>query len=133
VVSSGRPEAWRGSEAVILALFADSEMVTANSSALPAPSTCSGAAEFGFTVMTGVPEVTLACTLKLPANTLCVVTGAPPSPAWTSTASVIRPEPVLTARRAATSLPSPPEGSSTAAGEVFSTSWASASALGATR
>ena len=41
----------------------------------------------------------------MPANTDCVVTG-PPSPAWTSTASVIRPDSSLTASRAAISLPS---------------------------
>ena len=108
-------------------------MVAAKASTVPAPAACSGAAEFGLTVMIGVPLVTFACTVKLPANTLCVVTGEPPSPAWTSTASVISPEPVLTARRAATSLPSPPDGISTVPGEVFSTSWASASAFGATR
>ncbi len=89
-------------------------------------------AEFGFTVMIGVPWVTLACTVYEPANTDCVVTG-PPSPACTSTASVISPDEVLIDSRAAISLPSALDGMSTAAGEVCSTSWASTSALGATR
>jgi hypothetical protein len=65
----------------------------------------------------------------LPAKTDWVVTG----PSCTSTASVIRPDSTLTDSRAAASLFSKVEGSSTAAGEVFSTSWASASAFGATR
>jgi hypothetical protein len=65
----------------------------------------------------------------LPANTDWVVT--PPSA--TSTASVIRPEPSLIARRPATSLFSNVEGSRIAAGELFSASCCSASALGATR
>jgi hypothetical protein len=53
----------RGSDAVIRAVFADSGMAAANSSTVPAPATCSGAAEFGFTVMIGVPLVTRACTV----------------------------------------------------------------------
>ena len=48
-------------------------------------------------------------------------------------ASVIRPESILIARRAAISLPSADEAISTAPGDVFSTSCCSASALGATR
>ncbi len=118
---------------MIFAPLAASEMVTDDlllRRRRPRPA--SGVAEFGLTVMIGVPLVTFACTVKLPANTDWVVTG-PPSPGCTSTASVIRPESVLTARRAAISLPSPAEGTSTAAGEVFSTSWASTSAFGATR
>ena len=96
---------------------------------MPAPSAASGVAELGFTQMIGVPLVTLACTVKLPAKTDWVVT--PPSA--TSTASVIRPDSVLTARRAAISLPSAVEVTSTAAGEAESTSWARTSALGVTR
>jgi hypothetical protein len=71
----------------------------------------------------------------LPANTDWVVTGAP-SPGWTSTPSVISPDPVLIANRAAISLPSGVEVINTAAGPpspIFSTSWASAPACGATR
>ena len=113
-VSSGRPDALRGSDAVIRAPLAASEIVAANGSCVPAPSTASGVAELGLTVMIGVPLVTFAWTVKLPANTDCVVTGLP---SWaTSTASVIRPESILTARRPAISLPSPPDGISTAAG-----------------
>ena len=62
-VSSGRPEDLRGSEAVIFAALAPSEIVAAKSSAAPAPSTFSGVVEFGLTVMIGVPLVTLACTV----------------------------------------------------------------------
>ena len=57
----------------------------------------------------------------------------PSGPAWTSTASVIRPEAVLIGSRAAISLPSAEDEISTAAGEAGATSWASTSALGATR
>jgi hypothetical protein len=95
----------RSSLAVILAFFADSEMLTSTFSTTAAPSAGSGVAELGLTVMIGVPLVTCALTVKLPANTDCVVCG-PPSPATTSTASVISPDPVLTASRPATSLPS---------------------------
>jgi hypothetical protein len=62
-VSSGRPVAFRGSGATILAAFAASEIVTATCSTAPAPSACSGVAAFGFTVMIGVPLVTLAVTV----------------------------------------------------------------------
>jgi len=65
----------------------------------------------------------------LPANTDCVVV---PS-ASTSTASVIRPAPILTESRPAISLPSEVDGIRIAAGEVFSASCCSASAFGATR
>ena len=82
--------------------------------------------------MIGVPVVTVAVTVYEPAKTDCVVS-MPLSPARTSTASVIRPEPVLMASRAATSLPVALLGMSTAAGETFSTSAARISACGATR
>ena len=62
-VSSGRPEALRGWEATIWAFLAESEIVAANSSTVPAPSDSSGAAELGLTVMIGVPWVTLAVTV----------------------------------------------------------------------
>ena len=91
-----------------------------------------GVAELGLTVMIGVPLVTVARDGVAPAKTDCVVC-TPSGPAWTSTASVIRPEAVLIARRAAISLPSAEEAISTAAGEAAATSWASSSALGATR
>ena len=67
-----------------------------------------------------------------PAKTDWVVS-MPFSPARTSTASVIRPDPVLMASRAAISLPEALLGMSTAAGETFSTSAARISACGATR
>ena len=89
-------------------------------------------AAFGLTVMIGVPWVTFAWTVKLPANTDCVVTG-PPSPATTSTASVIRPESSLTASRAAISLPSAFDEIRIAAGSIFAATCCSASAFGATR
>ncbi len=73
--------------------------------------------------------MTAACTLKLPAKTAWVVEAS----AATSTASVISPEPSLTASRAAISRASRPAPSSTAAGASAATTWASASALGATR
>jgi hypothetical protein len=85
--------------------------------------------------MSGVPEVTVAVTVWLPANTDCVVTGeaSPSSGGCTSTASVMSPDPVRTATRAAISRASGVAGNSTAAGDVWCTSAASASALGATR
>jgi len=118
---------------VIRAVLAPSETATSNTSSAAAPGASSGAAEFGLTVTMGMPLVTVALTEYEPAKTDCVVETPPPSPGWTSTASVIRPDSVLMARRAATSLPAALDGMSTAAGEVFSTSCASISACGATR
>ena len=54
---------WRGWVATTCAVFAASEMVAANASTAPAPSASSGAAEFGLTVMIGVPWVTFAWTV----------------------------------------------------------------------
>ena len=88
--------------------------------------------ELGLTAMTGTPLETPAFTVKLPANTDCVVVIVPPSTS-TSTASVMRPDSDFRATRAAISLPSNVEGTSTAAGLLSATSWASASALGPTR
>ena len=62
-VSSGRPVACRGCWATICAVFAPSEMVAANSSTVPAAPTSSTCAEFGLTVISGTPLVTLACTV----------------------------------------------------------------------
>jgi hypothetical protein len=97
-----------------------------------APAAGSGVAELGLTVTIGMPVVTRDLTVKPAANTDWVTTG-PPSPAWTSTASVMTPEPSLTARRPAISLPSAEDGMSTAAGEACSTTAASASTFGTTR
>jgi len=55
------------------------------------------------------------------------------APAAMSTASVMMPLPVLTATRAATSLPSAVLATSTAAGDAVAMSCASTSAFGATR
>ena len=131
-VSSGRPvEAFSELE-TILAPLAASETSTLTASTVPAPAAASGLVEFGLTHTTGTPLVTTDFVVKLPAKTDCVVVTVPPSTA-TSTASVIMPDSVLSATRAAISLPSPPETTSTAAGEVSVTILASASALGATR
>jgi hypothetical protein len=62
-VSSGRPVFSRGAVAVIRAVFAASDAVKSTTSSAAAPSLCSAAAEFGLTVMTGVPVVTVAVTV----------------------------------------------------------------------
>ena len=62
-MSSGRPVALRGWVATICAFLAASEMVTENSSTVPAPADSSGAAALGLTAMIGVPLVTFACTV----------------------------------------------------------------------
>src|SRR4051794_39687682 len=77
----------------------------------------------------GVPVVTFECTMTAPANATWV---AVPS-AVISVTSVRKPLPVLTATRAATSLPSGEDGITTAAGDLSATSCASTSAFGATR
>ena len=117
---------------MISARVAACESWTDSTSVLGLVPAGSGVAEFGFTAMMGVPRVIRDRTLYEPAKTDWVVTG-PPSPASTSTASVISPDEVLIDRRPAISLPSVLDGISTAAGEVCSTSCASTSALGATR
>ena len=70
------------------------------------------------TVMTGVPLTTVDSTTVDPPKTLCVATSSAPLPV-TSTASVIRPEPRRTARRAAISLPSMVDGEQDGAGALF--------------
>ena len=80
-------------------------------------------------VKIGVPAVTFEWTITEPANATWV---AVPSAAISVT-SVRKPLPILIARRAAISLPSGEEGMTTAAGDFSCTSWASTSALGATR
>ena len=121
-----------GLVSVTLAAFAASLTVTANASTAPAAGRRLSGTELGFTAMIGVPLVTVAVTVYEPANTDCVVS-TPCSPARTSTASVMRPDSVLMARRAAISLPEALLGMSTAAGFTFSTSAARISACGATR
>ena len=66
--------------------------------------------------MIGVPVVTVERTIVPPPKTCCSAV-TPPS-AVTSIASVISPEPVLSASRPAISLPSALEATSTAAGEL---------------
>jgi hypothetical protein len=82
----------------------------------------------GFTVMTGAPWVTLAVTVYPPANADWVVVRS----AATSVASVMIPDPSLTARRAAISLPSGLDVTRTAAGEAAAAICASTSAFGVT-
>ena len=62
-MSSGRPDAFFGSTPVICAPLAASLIEIETSSTVPAPSTASGAAEFGLIAMIGVPLVTLALTV----------------------------------------------------------------------
>lgn len=131
-VSSGRPVDSRGVRAVTLVPVAWAEKVTASASTAPAAGAASTAAEFGLTVMTGVPLATRVLVVKDAANADCVATG-PSSPASRSTASVMMPEPMRSARRAAISLPSAEEGTRTAAGETASYAAWRASTFGTTR
>ncbi|MGX1268173.1 hypothetical protein RKD18_001367 [Streptomyces phaeoluteigriseus] len=117
---------------VTLVPVAWAEKVTARASTAPAAGAASTAALFGFTVMTGVPLTTREVVVKDAANTDWVATG-PSSPASRSTASVMMPEPVRSARRAAISLPSAEDDTSTAAGETASTAAWRASTFGTTR
>ena len=87
-------------------------MVTETRSTAASAGAGSGVTALGFTVITGVPWVTDAVTVQLPAKTDWVVV---PSAAM-SVASVIRPDPSLTASRPAISLPSVVELIRTAAG-----------------
>ncbi len=96
-----------------------SEKETDRASTAPAAAAGSTGAEFGLTVMTGTPLETRDLVVKAAANTDCVATG-PSSPASRSMASVMMPEPMRTARRAAISLPSAEDGTSTAAGDTDS-------------
>ena len=115
-----------------VAPLARSLNATSTFSTLDCTGAASAATAFGMTVMTGMPRTTSLTTWNDPATTDWVVRTTPPS-ATTSTASVTRPLPRRTATRAATSLPSGPEVTRTAAG---STRWAmltSTSALGTER
>src|SRR4051812_45025365 len=87
---SGRPLFSLGRRSTIFADLARSETVTGTaitSGVAGPPETGSGAAELGFTVITGTPVVTDARTENPAAKTDWVVTG-PEGPASTSTASV---------------------------------------------
>ena len=74
-----------------------------------------GATEFARTVITGTPVLTLDCTVIEPPKMLCV---AVPSAA-TPIASVSTPLPILNASRAAISLFSAVDDTSTAAGDAW--------------
>ena len=88
-----------------------------------------GVTEFGRTVTSGRPRVTLDLTMVEPAKTTWVAVPSASRP----TTSVSTPLSSLTASRAAISLPSWVEASSTAAGCTRLTSSASTVAFGATR
>ena len=103
------------------------EKVAVTCSTVPAAGDSVGAVLLARTVMIGVPVATLDCTTTLPPKIGCSAVRS----AVTPTASVMSPLPVLTASRAAISLPSALLGSSTAAGLVEETSCASTVALGA--
>lgn len=131
-VSSGRPVDSRGVRPVTLVPVAWAENETLSDSTAPAAGAASTAAEFGLTVMTATPLETRDLVVKDAANTDWVATG-PSSPASRSVASVMMPEPMRSARRAAISLPSAEDGTRTAAGETDSTAAWSASTFGTTR
>ena len=116
---------------MILAALAASLSSTPAGSISAAAGAGSAATELGRTATIGVPVRTVDWTLIAPPKMDCSAT-RPPSPAVSPTASVITPEPILTASRPATSLPSPVAASSTAAGDFCPTSPASTSATGAT-
>jgi hypothetical protein len=117
---------------------AASDGVTATSITSGVTGAASGVVEFGFTVMIGNPWVTVAVTANPPAKADWVHTG-PPSPAWTSIASVISPDFSRIASRPAISLVSGLDGSSSAATAppptppAWSITAASASTLGRVR
>ncbi len=116
-------------DSTTLAALSASEKVALTCSTVPAAGASDGAVELARTVMIGVPVATLDETTTLPPKIGCSATRS----AVTPTASVIRPLPVLTARRAATSLPSELLGRRTAAGLLSPTSCASTAALGPVR
>src|SRR3954463_2717452 len=74
-VSSGRPVDSRGVREVTLVPVASAEKVTDSASTAPAAGAASTAAEFGLTVMTGVPLETRDLVVKEAANADCVATG----------------------------------------------------------
>jgi len=127
---SGRPPATAAARPVIVALPAASSTLSARSTRAGAPPPVATAStELGRTVMMGVPLVTFDWTTVDPPKTLCVQVPSAAIP----TASVMMPESVRTASRAAASLPSAVEATSTAAGARSATNWAKACAAGTTR
>ncbi len=132
-VSSGRPVETRGVREVTLVPVALAENATVTVSTAPAAGAGSGLVALGLTVITGTPWETREVVVNEAANADWVATG-PLSPGLRSTASVITPEPRRRASRAAISLPSPEEVTSTAAGVPAALAICSrASTLGTTR
>jgi hypothetical protein len=83
-------------DSTMRAALSASEKVAVTCSTVPAPGASEGAVLLARTVMIGVPVATLDCTTTLPPKIGCSAVRS----AVTPTASVIRPLPVLTARRA---------------------------------
>ena len=129
---SGRPDDCFGDRSVIREPRAASEKAMSTGVTVGVVGSGSAAKALGRTVMTGVPRTTSLVARQVPEKTDWVAR-TPASPGPRSTASVTMPESSRTATRAATSLPSGPEVTKTAAGEVVSTRWTSASALGRQR
>ncbi len=127
----GRPELARTSRAVIVAAVAASDSSTSTSCTAGWAGSAVGVVAFGFTVMTGTPEVTAEVTVNDAAKADWVATTAcssallapggttPPSPpetpGLTSTASLMKPASRRSASLAPISLPSVLAVSSTAA------------------
>ncbi len=126
-VSSGRSPRSCTTRSVTWAALAASLTSTLTFSSSAAASAASGAIALGRTATMGVPTATLDWTMMAPPKMDCSAT----RPSSRPTASVISPEPVLTASRAATSRPSAVLATSTAAGDFSATRAASSSALGA--
>src|SRR5262249_18715788 len=114
-VSSGRSLRSWVTRSVMCAPLAVSVNSTVTGSSAAAPGDTSGATAFGRTATIGMPAVTFDLTMMAPPKMDCSATG-PPSPGVRSTASVSTPEPVLTASRPATSLPSAVAGTSPGGG-----------------
>ena len=127
-VNSGRPPCTGGCEEVTVAFFEPSATVNERVSTLGDDSVMFASTEFGRTVIIGVPWETFECTVVEPPKTNCVAVIS----AETSTASVIMPEPDLTAVRAATSLPNACDATRTAAGAWAAIICAKTSATAAT-
>ncbi|CAB4967204.1 unannotated protein [freshwater metagenome] len=112
----------------MVASFAESEILTANSSTAGFEVAAIGSIELALKVIIGTPVVTAECTVVEPPNTDWVVIKSLSTP----TASVIIPELVLTATRAAISLPLADEVISKAFGFLSAIICASPSAIAAT-
>ncbi|CAB4655760.1 unannotated protein [freshwater metagenome] len=97
----------------MVALFAAALSSTDTSTRVAAPAFATGAVEFGRTVIIGVPAETFDCTTVAPPKILCVAVRSGAIPI----ASVMMPELVRTAKRAATSLPSGDDPINTAIGD----------------